>query len=94
MTAETQVTPTEELIMEVLVARHRLGESLWTFDSKSDRAIKSLETKGLVRRMNGITDHSVRASLTAQGKKEYLHDGYVAPILQKYKLKKRYRRED
>lgn len=74
-------TPTESLVMEVLAARHRLGEHLWTFDARQKRAIESLADKGLVNVMHGTVERSVRASLTDKGIGEYLSERYVPPVL-------------
>lgn len=78
---DVRLTPTEELVMEVLAARYRLGEHLWPFssDRHTSRAINNLETKGLVHKMSGQTERTVRASLTDAGKKLVLLDGYVSP---------------
>lgn len=74
------LTPTEDLVVEVLVARYRLGEVLWTFDSKVSKQIKSLEKKGIVNSMHGIVENSVRASFTDAGFAKYCSYDYHAPI--------------
>lgn len=79
--AEIDLTPTEGLVMEVLAARHRLGEHLWTFDSRLNRAIESLADKGLVMPMSGQVERTVRAALTQEGLSAYVSDRYVPPIL-------------
>lgn len=43
--------PTQHLVMEVLAARHRLGEAFWPFPQNCIRAIKALEEIGLVHIM-------------------------------------------
>lgn len=73
------LTPTEELILEVLAARYRLGETHWTFDSRNQRAIDSLDARGLVIPMNGIVERTIRASLTREGVKVAISEGYVPP---------------
>lgn len=75
-----ELTPTEDLVVEVLIARRRLGETLWTFDSKATRAIKSLEAKGIVNSMHGIVEKSIRASFTEAGFAKYCSYDYQAPI--------------
>lgn len=76
----TDLTPTEDLVMEVLAARYRLGETFWTFDSRHKRAILGLESKGLARLMHGIVEKSVRASLTDAGRRKYLSPAYETPL--------------
>jgi DNA-binding MarR family transcriptional regulator len=75
-----KLTPTEDLCLELLAARYRTGEDLWTFDSRHKRALESLQDKGLVNVVHGIVPKTVRASLTEDGKKEGLSDSYVPPI--------------
>jgi len=75
-------TPTEELILEVLTARTRLGETFWTFSSRPGitGAAKVLERKGLVFLMSGQVERTFRAGLTERGKEEMLFKDYVPPI--------------
>lgn len=79
--ATGHLTPTEDLVMEVLAARHRLGEQLWTFDARHRRVIESLAEKGLANLIHGTVERTVRASLTAAGRDRYLKADYVAPVL-------------
>jgi len=60
----TEFTPTEELILDILVARYRLGETLWTFDSRNMPALRKLEARGLIETTSGVTENTVRALLT------------------------------
>ena len=71
------LTPTEDLILEVLAARYRLGEQLWTFSSRHGRALSSLESKGFIGLMGGIVEHTARAYLTDSGKREALSETYA-----------------
>jgi len=80
----SEFTPTEDLVLEVLIARSRLGESLWTFSSSATKPLRSLEAKGLVQVMHGVVERSVRASLTAEGKKRFMALPYQSPILKKH----------
>lgn len=75
------LTPTEELLMEVLAARTRLGECFWTFSTRSaiTKAAKNLEAKGLVFLMGGQTENTFRAGLTDTGKAETMSKTYVSP---------------
>lgn len=75
------LTPTEDLLMDVLAARYRLGENLWTFDSRTRKAAESLEAKGLVNTMHGIVEKTYRASLTEAGKELFLSATYSAPAM-------------
>lgn len=74
------LTPTEDLVVEVLVARYRLGEVLWTFDSNVSKQVKSLEEKGIVNSMHGIVENTIRASFTDAGFAKYCSYNYQAPI--------------
>lgn len=75
-----RLPPTQLLILDVLAARERLGESCWTFPDQPAivRAIRALAAVGLVGEMNGITDRSVRAYLTDAGMAAVLLPGYRA----------------
>lgn len=77
------LTPTEDLVMEVLAARYRLGEHLWTFDSRQRPAIRRLAARGLVNEIHGMVENSIRASLTDKGRALYVTADYVPPILRK-----------
>lgn len=74
-----KLTPTEELIMEVLAARYRLGETLWPFDSRLSKQLDSLGAKDLIFVMDGNVEHTLRASLTEKGKKKFLSETYRSP---------------
>ena len=73
------VTAKEELALEVLAARFRLGENIWTFHSKHGRTLSDLEEKGLVYTMHGVVQGTIRAGLTDEGKAAMLSDTYTAP---------------
>lgn len=74
------VTPTEDLVLEVLAARRRLGERLWTFDSRHKQTLGRLADRGLVTTMHGIVEKTIRASLTAQGEAVALDGKYESPL--------------
>lgn len=80
-----KLTPTEDLVLEVLAARHRLGEHLWTFNSNVGGTITKLEEKGLVTQMHGITERTIRAGLTQAGEELVLEPTYSPPILRDMK---------
>lgn len=75
-------TPTEELMMEVLAARYRLGENLWTFPTRSAfvKAANGLAGKGMVWWKHGVAQGTIQVFLTDEGKKNVLLEGYVSPL--------------
>jgi len=77
------VTPTQDLILELLAARHRLGHNIWTLTASAAvrRALRALEVRGLVRWKHGVVEHTYLAWLTDQGREEYMTVGYIPPIL-------------
>lgn len=77
------LTPTEDLLMEVLAARYRLGESMWTFDKRHAKSLARLADRDLVRTMHGIVEKTVRTSLTQKGIDAYIDERYVPPIARK-----------
>lgn len=42
------LTPTEYLVLDVLSARRRLGERMWSFQRDTLRTLRSLEAKGYI----------------------------------------------
>lgn len=71
--------PTRYLILEVLAARHRLGEQLWTFPANIRPALGALADAGLVGWKGGITHGTVRAWLTDTGRTAVLDGSYTPP---------------
>lgn len=65
--------------MEVLTARYRLGERIWTFRSRHARTLKELEALGLVVLTHAVVENTMRAMLTKEGERLFLYDGYVPP---------------
>lgn len=59
--------PTQYLIMEVLAARHRLGEPYWTFPNRVLPAIRALEKADLAWSRSGPVPGHVQVSLDRQG---------------------------
>lgn len=80
--SEISLTPTEELLLELLIARTRLGHHWWTIGSNaaSRKAAKGLEDKGLVVVMNGIVEKTFRAHLTDDAR-PFMDNDYTPPIL-------------
>lgn len=76
----SDLTPTEELIGDVLAARARTGETMWTFDSRLTKQLLHLEALGLIGTTHGIIEKTVRAYLTEDGKARFISDKYVPPM--------------
>lgn len=78
---EFDLTPTEDLILEILVARHRLGEPFWPIkaNSTTTRAIQRLSDSGLVEYRSGPSAGYTQTSLTDEGRKMYASSTYKAP---------------
>lgn len=72
--------PTQYLIMEVLAARARTGEQLWTFPSNLRHALDALVRAGLIDVLNSPAPASLRARLTTAGRKHSLKPDYVTPV--------------
>jgi hypothetical protein len=73
--------PTQYLVMEVLAARHRLGETLWTFPSNLRQTMEQLARQQLIGWKSGVAPASIQAWLTDTGRAEVLKPDYVPPIL-------------
>ena len=61
------LTPSEYLMMEVLAARHRLGEAWWTFPKDQSPTARKLEARGLVWSKSGVAQGTIRVCLTSTG---------------------------
>jgi hypothetical protein len=72
---------TQELIMEVLIARYRLGELLWPFPNSAGKSLKALADKGLIGYQSASVEKHYNVWFTDAGKKRYLSFNYVPPIL-------------
>lgn len=66
--------PTEYLVMEVLAARWRLGQNVWTFPTSTLKAIRDLTDQGLVWWKHGTAEHTVLVRLTDAGVKAWKLD--------------------
>lgn len=82
-----KLTPMEDLMLENLVARVRLGESFWHFPNTShySRAANGLVDKGLVTREHGQVPSSFRLYLTEEGKREGMDPSYTPPFMKSLK---------
>ena len=77
---EVELTPTEDLLMEVLAARVRAGESCWTFTRAHHATLQSLEVKGLLHFKTDPTGEAFRAFLTDLGRDTFMSAGYTEPV--------------
>jgi hypothetical protein len=77
--ADRELPPTQYLVMEVLAARARTGESYWTFPTSVKPAITQLAAGGLVRMKAGVVERTVRVWMTDAGRDLFLMDGYEPP---------------
>ena len=73
------MTPTQELILEVLAARHRLGEPFWPFSRRLRRHLDILQAAGLISYESDVMPDAYRVRLTEAGRREALSDTYVSP---------------
>lgn len=73
------LTPTEYLLMEVLAARLRLGETHWTFPTRLRPTARSLEAKGYVRWKSGIAQGTIMVWPTLDAEVLFLSPDYTAP---------------
>lgn len=61
---DDDLTPTESLIVDLLIARLRMGEMMWTFTDEHTRALRRLDKKGIITLDSGPIEKTYRASLT------------------------------
>lgn len=66
---EDKLSPTQELMLEVLAARYRLGEWVWPFDSRLSAHARKLADLGYIRLIDGNVPKTFRATLTDRGVK-------------------------
>jgi len=71
-------TPTQDLILEVLIARHRLGEKVWTFDRRFKNAVETMPEVGGWKW--GVVGGTILVWLSDEFIKDYFTNSiYVAP---------------
>lgn len=63
------LTPTEYLVLDVMVARYRLGDDSWTFPTTFRPALERLEQRGYLNYKSGVVQHTQHAWLTEEGAK-------------------------
>ena len=85
---EIKLTPTEELIMELLQARYRMGENSWSFDNRHMKALTNLSEKELITFKSAMIEGYQLAWLTDLGYEHLFMNGYSIQIDSK-KLQKR-----
>jgi hypothetical protein len=71
--------PTQFLVLEVLAARYRLGENVWTFPTSCMKPILALEAQGLVWHKSGTIERTRLVGLTKRGRSEAMYSGYRPP---------------
>jgi hypothetical protein len=84
MTVDVDKLPaTQELVLEVLAARHRLGEQVWTMSRKQGvtKALTELQKLGLVNFDSGVVEDTWLASLTTKGREAVLSPRYRPPFM-------------
>lgn len=76
------LTPSEELMMEVLASRSRLGEPFWTFDRRHLRTARNLLAKNYVVEIKFPTENLITVEANrSKLEKDFLREGYIPPAL-------------
>ena len=78
--ALAKLTASQDLLVDLLVARTRLGEPFWPVSTKMTRSYHELKAKGYVSILSGHVEGTVRLMLTDQAKKELLSDQTFSPM--------------
>jgi len=63
-----------------VAARHRTGETHWTFPTKATTAARALARHGLVRWKSGIVERTIIVMLTDKGRDLFVVPGYTPPV--------------
>lgn len=79
MTDVDALPPTQQLVLEVLAARYRLGEHTWSFPSRLNAAGEALAQRGLIAWVSHPAPYTRRAWLTDVGKAAALLGDYRLP---------------
>jgi hypothetical protein len=74
-----ELTSTQQLLLEVLAARYRLGEQCWTFTKKNRPTLASLCYDGYLAFKSGIVQNTYLAWLTDAGREAMLDADYSPP---------------
>ncbi len=77
-----KLTAAQDLMVDLLVARTRLGEPFWPISTRLSRTANELRSKGYVRMLGSSAEGTVRLGLTQAAKDELIHDStYVPPVM-------------
>ena len=79
--AVEDMTVAEEMICEVIAARERCGETMWTFPSRARKQLRRLEAAGVVGWKPGVVERTCLAWFTDMGRATFLNGDYIPPIL-------------
>ena len=80
----SSLPPVQQMILDVLGARFRLGENCWTFSTRLGPALSKLEGHGLIGYKSGVTEKTYLASgLTDIGRDEVLMEDYPSATVAK-----------
>lgn len=71
--------PTQQLVLEVLAARLRLGEPTWTFSTRMRAALEALEAGGWIGWKEGVVHATANVWLTEAGRHAALDPNYRPP---------------
>ena len=82
--SEDNFTPTQELFLETLAARIRLGENVWTYGNRHKSTARQLEEKGVIGWKSASVEGCIIAWFTPEGKKDNLSYPYKIPLLENY----------
>lgn len=73
--------PTQNLMLELLAARYRLGHTYWAFPKDQRRIAEQLAKLGLVWWRSGPAPKVIEVRFTDAGEKLMLSHAYTPPIL-------------
>jgi hypothetical protein len=90
---EQEFTPTQELFLEVLVARWRLGDRMYTFGPRLKKTARQLEALGLVSFKSGPAGNgTILAWLTEAGELSQIKPDYMSDAEYSARRRKKERR--
>lgn len=73
-------TPTHQLLLELLTARHRLGHVDWPIQHQHRKALQELADAGLVAFQPGRVENYFTCWLTDVAKEEFLTRSYILRV--------------
>lgn len=77
---EYDFTPTQALILEVLTARYRLGNTSWSLESKVNKSLMGLQEKGFVDFKSASVENASLVWLTDAGVALMFSNKYRSPV--------------